>query len=184
MPAAKSSISSAAVEAKTGKPLESWFRLLDKAKANTWPHRETAAWLHAAHALPGWWCQMITVEYERARGLREVNQKCNGQFAASASKTLPVPVASLYHAWNNTRLRAQWLGGAKLTVRTATENKSMRITWPDGSSVNVNFWNKGPAKSQVSIDHDKLPDAAAVAQSKAHWKEALARLSTLLVPQS
>jgi hypothetical protein len=61
--------------------------------------------------------------------------------------------------------------------------KAKAYTWPDGSPVNVNFWDKGPAKSQVSIDHEKLPDAASAAPSKARWKEALARLSALLAPQ-
>ena len=183
MPAYRPSISSAAAEAKTGKPLETWFRLLDKAKAHAWPHKEIAAWLQNAHALSGWWSQTVTVEYERARGLREVHQKSDGRFAASASRTLPVPAAALYAAWNDARLRRKWLGSVKLTVRTAAENRSMRITWPDGSSVNVHFWEKGPAKSQVAIEHGKLPDAPAVARAKAHWKEALGRLAALLLPQ-
>jgi len=178
----KAGIGSDAVKAKTGKPLEDWFKILDKAKANEWPHKEIAAWLSDKQGVPGWWCQMLTVEYERARGLREVNQKCDGQFAASASKTLPVAISTLYKAWNDPALRRKWLGSPKMTVRKANENKSIRITWTDGSNVNVYFWNKGPEKSQLSIDHEKLADAGAVQATKAYWSERLAKLAALVQP--
>jgi uncharacterized protein YndB with AHSA1/START domain len=175
-------ISSEATKAKTGKSLDDWFALLDKAGAADWPHQDIAAHLHDECDCPGWWCQMIAVGYEQARGLRVKNQGCAGDFAANASKTIAVPVARLYKSWNDPKSLSRWLPGAvKMTVRKATLNKSMRITWIDGrSSVEVYFWIKGEAKSQIVVQHCKLESPKDVARWKAYWAEALLKLQALL----
>ena len=110
-----------------------------------------------------------------ARGLREAHQKTDG-FTANASKTLGVPLAVLYDAWADEGKRAAWLGEVGLTVRKATPDKSMRLTWGDGSTVDVGFYTKGEAKSQVAIQHSKLPDAEISARLKVFWSAALDRL--------
>ena len=56
----------------------------------------------------------------------------------------------------------------------------MRITWDDGTHVDADFYAKGDAKSQVSVQHSKLPDDKAVARLKAYWSESLDRLKALL----
>ena len=169
-----------AVRARTGKVWSDWFALLDAAGAAALPHKEIATLLVREHDLPGWWAQSVTIGYERARGLRAVNQKCTGDFAAAASKTVAVPLDRLYEAWADETLRRQWLADSDFTIRKATPSRSKRITWLDGSSVEAMFYAKGDARSQVSIDHRKLPDPAAVERSKTYWKEQLDRLKTLL----
>ncbi len=72
----------------------------------------------------------------------------------------------------------------KLTVRTATPDKSMRITWPDGTSVEVYFVGKGPAKSQVAVQHGKLTDKESAERIKAYWSERLGALEVILAPLS
>ena len=69
---------------------------------------------------------------------------------------------------------------AKPTVHSATPGKSMRLSWPDGTSVIVGFTAKGAAKSQVAIQHEKLPDQATVARMKAYWGERLEALAKAL----
>ena len=60
-------------------------------------------------------------------------------------------------------------------------DKSLRITWADGStSVDVELYPKGEAKTQVTIQHSKLPNATAVKRQKAFWAEALDRLKAQL----
>jgi hypothetical protein len=57
----------------------------------------------------------------------------------------------------------------------------MRITWTAGNSkVDVNFYDKGPGKSLVQIEHSKLADADAVTAQKAYWSEGLERLRARL----
>src|SRR4051794_4569208 len=106
-------ISSDAVRAKTGRTWKEWFAVLDKAGAGAWPHKDIARHLHDKCDCPDWWSQMVTVGYEQARGLRVRHQKCDGEFSASVSKTLSVPVSALFAAWNEPKLRAKWLAGAK-----------------------------------------------------------------------
>lgn len=175
-------ISDEAVQAKTGKNWAEWFALLDAADAMKLSHKEIAAYVHDVLHCPPWWSQMVTVGYERVRGLRDKHEAADG-YQMSASKTVPVPVESLYQAWDDPRARKRWLPGAKFTVRKATPNKSLRITWGDGvGSVEVLFYAKGPDKSQVSVEHRKLADADAVAQMKAYWGQALERLKEMLSP--
>lgn len=166
----------AILKEKTGCTWERWVKSLDHAKAYSWTHREIAKHVMEKYKVPGWWAQTVTVGYERIKGLRAVGQRRDGSFEASKSKTFPVPLARLYHAFHDARVRARWLPGVDLTVRTATREKSMRITWPDRTLVEVGFMNKGAGKSQVALAHGKLPDRAAVLRMKQYWAERLGAL--------
>src|SRR5258708_4913455 len=59
----------AAVKAKTGCTWERWVQALDRVQAHAWPHREIARHVSARYKIPSWWAQMVTVGYERIRGL-------------------------------------------------------------------------------------------------------------------
>ena len=174
-------ISSAAVRTKTGKGWDEWFKILDKAGAKTMKHKDIALWLGENHIESGWWCQMVTVGYEQARGLRQKHQKPTG-FDVGRSKTFPVPVSTLYNAWKDTRERRAWLGETGIKIRTAAANKSMRLTWSDGVTiVAVHFYSKGRGKSQVTVQHTKLKNKTAGERMKRFWGEALDRLFARLV---
>lgn len=80
-------VSDEAVAEATGRTFPEWFKLLDKAEAVTWSHAERAAWL-AARGVDEWWAQSVTVEYERARGLRALGQRMDGTYEASLQRTL------------------------------------------------------------------------------------------------
>ncbi len=180
MPKQAERMSDDAVQAKTGKDWDQWFKVLDRAKANEMNHTQIAAYLHEKCDCPGWWSQMVAVTYEQARGLREKNQACTGDFQVSSSKTIPVSLDDLFNAWRDDKLRRRWLKEPALVIRKATLNKSMRITWPDETSVEVNFYTKGDAKSQVALQHKKLADAKAVEKMRVYWAEAMDRLNALL----
>lgn len=173
----KSRISDEAVKARTGKDWKQWFSLLDKASAKDKSHKEIAEYLDST-GVSGWWAQMITVTYEQERGLRQVHQKADG-YSASASRTFVVPISVLYGYWADEKLRKKWLD-EKIIVRKATEDKSMRITWPDGTSVEANFYAKGDKKSMVAVQQNKLANAADVVRVKELWHGAFGRLETLL----
>ena len=48
-------LSDAAVEAKTGKPWQEWFGVLDAAGARQMDHQSIAAHLYKHLGVPGWW---------------------------------------------------------------------------------------------------------------------------------
>lgn len=173
------SMSDAAVHAKTGRTWPEWFALLDADGAKKLPHKEIALHLRQEYGVGAWWCQMVTVEYERARGLREKHQTAAG-YVANRSMTFPVPVEALYAAWSNARRRAKWLAEKEFTIRKATEPKSMRITWSDGTGVEVMFYPKGQSKSQVAVQHSKLTSRKQVDQIKKYWGERLTALAAVL----
>ena len=135
--------------------------------------------MHEKYKIPGWWAQTVTVGYERIKGLRAIGQRRSGAFEASKSRTFAVPLARLFRSFRDPRQRARWLPDVALTVRSATPEKYMRITWPDRTSVAVGFLAKGSAKSQVAIQHEKLPDQAAAVRLKAYWSERLDALGDL-----
>ncbi|OLB12846.1 MAG: hypothetical protein AUH07_07020 [Gemmatimonadetes bacterium 13_2_20CM_70_9] len=175
-------MSDAALKARTGCTWERWVKALDRVAAHTWPHREIAHYVHEKYKVPGWWAQTVTVGYERIKGLRAIGQRRGGGFEATKSKTFAVPLARLYRAWSDARTRARWLADVDLTIRTATPYKSMRITCPDKTPVAVGFIGKGPRKSQVAIQHEKLPDKAAATRLKQYWEQRLAGLREVLAP--
>jgi len=173
-------ISSEAVAAKTGKTWEQWIATLDKAGAKKMTHKEIVAYLHDEHGVGDWWQQMVTVGYEQARGLRARHQTPDG-YEASVSKTLAVPISTLYQAWADEAIRVRWLKRKSLAVRKATPSKSVRLTWGSGkSNVDVQFYARGDAKSQVTLQHNKLASADDVAKMKAFWGKALEALVKLL----
>jgi hypothetical protein len=172
--------SDAILKARTGCTWERWVKALDYVQAYTWTHREIATYVHEKYKVPGWWAQAVTVGYERIKGLRALGQRRDGSFEASKSRTFAVPLVRLYRAWHDGRTRARWLPGVDLTVRTATRGKSMRITWPDRTSVSVGFASRGTGKSQVAVQHERLADRAAAARTKAYWEARLDDLARIL----
>jgi hypothetical protein len=173
-------MSDATIAAKTGCNWDRWVRALDHVRAHEWSHRAIAAYVHEKYEVPGWWTQAVTTGYERIKGLRAIGQRRDGDYEASKSKVFAVPVGRVYRAFHDARTRRRWLPDVKLAVRTTTRDKTMRVTWPDGTSVEVYFVPKGAAKSQVAVQHRKLPDRAAADRMKAYWAERLGALQQIL----
>ena len=165
----------------TGRPYREWFAELDEWGAIDRSHKEIAAWLMNEQGVRGWWAQNITVEYERARGLREVGQGRDGLFRVNATKTVAVPVEDLYAAVVDASRREEWLPGVQLRQRTATPHRTARFDWGEGSTrVIFGFETKSDAKSVIALSHERLPDSETAATMKAFWRERLSGLKALL----
>jgi hypothetical protein len=170
--ALRAGLSDAAVKQHTGCTWERWVRALDHHGAAAMPHREIVALVSTKYKVPDWWSQMVTVGYERIKGLRARGQRRDGSYEATKSRTFGVPVATLFDAWANARRRQAWLD-ERVTIRTATAPKSMRIGWSDGSIIAVGFYAKGASKSSVAVQHAKLPDRDSAERLKQFWTERL-----------
>ncbi len=169
-----------AVKAATGRTWKQWFKILDGEEAATWSHRRIANFLYQQHEVPGWWAQMVTVGFEQARGLRAPHQTATG-FTANRSATFEAPLARLYEAWDDPKVRDRWLDESDIEIRTSTPQKSMRITWSDGATrVEVNFNSKGEQRSMVQVQHHKLVDHNALEQAKRYWEARLSKLKSML----
>jgi hypothetical protein len=172
-------MSDEAVKRATGRDWTEWVAVLDAANSREKPHREIATYVHSL-GTPDWWSQMVTVGYERVRGLRDMGQRRAGAYEASKSRTFPVPLATLFEAVANARKRARWLD-VKLNVRTVNaKSNSIRGTLDDGTAVQFYFVDKGKEKSSVAIQHVKLADKAAIERSKQEWTDRLDALAKVL----
>jgi uncharacterized protein YndB with AHSA1/START domain len=169
-----------AVLRATGRPWSEWLSVLDRAGARTLSHKDIALLLSRQFGVPDWWSQMVSVGYEQARGLREARERTTG-FAATASRTIHVPVRRLFDAWCDDASRSRWLLDAPVAVRRSVDGRSLRMTWQPGESpVEVSFQSRGAGKSQVAVEHGRLRSAASARTQKAFWSAALERLKALI----
>jgi hypothetical protein len=175
-------MSDAAVAKATGCDWSRWVRTLDRHGAASMSHRDIAQVVHEFYKMPPWWSQMVTVGYERIRGLREKGQLRSGTYTVSKSRTFAVPVENLFAAFAPARL-PRWLDGARPAMRKSTAPRSVRMKWEDGTNVAINFWKKGVAKSQAQLQHDGLPSRAEAERMRSWWTQRLAALGKELAQE-
>lgn len=178
-------VSAASIERATGRAQDAWFDELDALDADDHTARTKA--LSAAHPdVSGWWIQAVVVEYERARGLREVGQSCAGDYQVSCSKTVALDADAAFERI----VTADWLPGARweegatftthggdVEVRVVTPGKQVRFWWHDDdgrATIVADVWpNKAGDKHSIRITAMGLPSQEARARHREHWKAAL-----------
>lgn len=114
----KGSVSDATSLAKTGHGLAHWFDVLDRFGAVEKGHTVAARHLYDTHHVPGWYAQGITVAYERARGVRALNQRGDGAYEVSVSKVVVGSTADVIKAFTKTG-RRHWMKGVDTTLTKA-----------------------------------------------------------------
>jgi hypothetical protein len=182
---------------KTGHGLDHWFAVLDRFDAAAKGHTAAARHLGEEHGVPSWHCQMVTVEYERARGLRAVNQSCDGDFQVTVSRTVTATVGQVAELINDPARRKRWLRAADPGIARALEaafagDKPRRVTvkspayarlrFPcDGTTVEILIYGKAGGKASVSAHNTKLAGPGAVEARRGIWGAALDGLRAQLV---
>lgn len=173
----------------TGRDLGYWFRILDEF-GKEHGHTKAAEYLYAVHKVRPWHGQMITVTWERARGLRQENQSCTGTFQVSVSRAIGAPVEWIVGFINDAKSRKQWLKAGSPALAKALEDafaagKSMELKKPGyarmrykwlSSVVELRATGKPEGKSSFVADSSDLPDADAVAVRRDAFSQALDRL--------
>ncbi len=186
---ARGSVSDAKSLEKTGHGLDHWFAVLDRFGAVDKGHTAAARHLYADHKVPGWYSQGITVAYERARGVRMVNQRCDGGYEVSVSKVMTASTARVIEAFTDPRLRRRWVEGVDpelvgaLTSAVAGKASKGFVLRPDGQArfrykwdgTTVQFYllPKPAGKVSLVVQHTGLPAASSVEVRRGHWKAAL-----------
>jgi len=189
-------VSDTAVKKATGKTQAEWFKLLDKAGAKQWTHKEMAQWLWDNHLPKSWWCQMLTVAYEKARGLRILGQTADAGFEIGVQKTLPISPEAAWQLVTSYAGRKIWLGdvdlkfepgetyttaeGTEGQIRTIAEGERIRLTWqpkdwPKPSTVQIYFLPKASGTS-LHFHQEKLADSKAREQMRKHWQAIINKL--------
>lgn len=191
----KGVISDALALEKTGHGLDYWFGVLDRFAAIDKGHTATARHLFDAHRLPGWYAQGITLAYERARGVRTVNQRYDGEYEVSVSKVVAAGTMDVVQAFAKAR-RRRWIGGvdADLAGALAAALDSppakgiivrpdglgrFRYKW-DGTTVQFYLVPKPGGKVSIVVTHSHLAGTAAVEQRRQQWRTALGAIAVFL----
>lgn len=173
------SYSDAKVKAATGKGWMGWFVILNNANASTMPRKEIAQLLHGK-GCPGWWSQMIAVEFERARGGRKKNERAGGTFAVNVTKVMAVSLPKLFAAAVNEKARKTWFPPGAFEETSKTKDKYWRGKWKTDRKLEFGFYAKGDGKSQIALEIRQLPSEADVEKERSAWKKAMVKLSALL----
>lgn len=188
----KSPVSDAKVREQTGHGLDYWFRVLDRFGVAAKGHTATARHLVNDHGVPGWYAQGITVGYERVHGLRAVNQRLDGHFEVSVSKTMAADVETIIKAFTSARQRKQWAAGADpdlvQALEAALKDKSskgfvvradglgqFRYKW-DGTAIHFYLQPSGN-KVMLVVQNSKLASQQALDTRRSQWRAALAALA-------
>jgi hypothetical protein len=189
----KGGLSDAKSIEKTGHGLAHWFDVLDRFGAIEKGHTKAADHLYSDHGVPGWYCQGITVAYERARGKRVMNQRCDGVFEVTVSKVMAAKPSQLIKALKDTRGWSDGIDRDLLKALAAAVNDKQskgfitradgqvrfRYKWND-TTVQFNMYPKGPAKTSLVVQHMNFADAASVETNRAKWKVAFAAIADLV----
>lgn len=191
----KGGLSDAKTIEKTGHDLAHWFAVMDRFGGVEKGHTALAKHLYDQFEVPGWYCQGIVVAYERARGKRVLNQRCDGDFEVSVSKVFAAKVPAIVKALSDAKKRKEWsidadAGLVKALAAGLKDPKSKgfvirpdglaryRYKW-DGMTVQFYIVPKGE-KANVTVSTMKLAGAEAVEKHRAMWKAALAALHASL----
>ena len=175
----KPSISDEKVKAATGRGWMGWFVILNRIGATAMPHKDVARLLREKYGAPAWWCQMITVEYERARGGRKKHERPDG-YSVGITKVMPVGLSALFAAATGAKTRKAWFPPGAFAETSKTKDKYWRGTWKKDARFETGFYAKGPGKAQIALQLNRLASAADVEKERASWKTALNRLAALL----
>ena len=192
----KGTISDAKSQEKTGHGIDHWFEVLDRFGAVEKGHTAAARHLHEAHGVDGWYSQGITLTYERARGVRALNQRYDGAYEVSVSKVVAADTTAVIKAFADKRRRRRWLDGvdahlvsalsaaldspaSKGFVVRADGLGRFRYKW-DGTTVQIYLLPK-PGKVSVVVTNAKLSGVSMVNERREQWRIALKALAALLV---
>lgn len=184
----KRDLSDAAVIKKTGHDYRHWFAVLDRFGAAEKGHTAAARHLASEHGIPGWHAQGITVEYERARGLRVTNQTCAGDFHVSVSRAMAAPIPEIVDALTSAKRRARWVPTAAEGLGAALDAafdgvQAKGVKFRDRAYATLRFsWAGLPVEIRITAtargacvvaDSRKLGGPDQVESRRAAWRLAL-----------
>jgi uncharacterized protein YndB with AHSA1/START domain len=200
VPTSTPELTDESVRAATGRSWEEWFSYLDERGGPSQGRRQIGVHLNYDLKIDAWWCAVINVQYEAARGVVERDGRPKG-YMVCATKTVNAPVERAWEAFANAEALGGWFGsGVELDFREGGRfanadgdagqiskirpNKAIRFTWEQprhtpGTVVETTFQPRGE-KCVVMVAHDRIQTAAEADELRATWGAALDRLKKQL----
>ncbi|MFC7374119.1 hypothetical protein ACFQS2_08625 [Brachybacterium sp. GCM10030267] len=178
-PSAQDHPRAASIESGTGTPLATWVQRIEDAGGRDLDHAAIARLLPQRWDITEWWAQGVTIAYEQLIGRRVVGQSCDGDFAASASRTVTGDPDAVRELWDDfmTPVRREELGLEEPTLTDTATWRYWRAAVQDGTRVSVNITRKDGApenpRCTLGLEHKRLETAEARDAWKAVWKSVL-----------
>ena len=182
---ATGSVSDAKCIERTGHGLKHWYGVLDAFDAATVGHTASARHLRDDHKVSPWYSQGITVAYERERGLRAVNQNCQGHFEVSVSRTLSATLQQAQSAMSRAANRKRWMlaagPAAERLVSDGLKAGKGRFTSKPGKAVlrwrqpsghyELELSAMPDGRSRMVVRCTRLPQHSDVAVNRKEWRQ-------------
>jgi uncharacterized protein YndB with AHSA1/START domain len=195
-------ISETAVREATGWGWDEWFGFLDEHGAKELTHKEIVKLLREeAKLTKAWWTQMVTVEYERARGLRQIGETSPGSFEIDVRRTYEVTTRRAWDVLTRPAGIRAWLGevnGLKLEkgctyesidgdtgeVRSVRPGERIRLTWrpmgwEEATTIEVTVIPMA-RQATIAFHQENLPTDKEREKMRKHWNKALNAMEDLL----
>jgi uncharacterized protein YndB with AHSA1/START domain len=198
-------VTNEAVLSATGSGWSEWFAMLDDAGAQAWDHKKMVEFVAAQGLDKPWWQQMVTSSYERERGLKKVGETNDVGFQIGVQRTVPAQKDDLWRLLFSAEGLATWLGeverfdlkpgatyrtaaGVSGEIRTLKKGERIRLTWhpltldkPTVLQVTVSCPRNTAKKTTLRFHQEKLTSQAHREQMRLHWKDAAAKIESLLI---
>jgi uncharacterized protein YndB with AHSA1/START domain len=211
----KPDVSNESILAKTGRDWDEWVQVIDGFGGEAMTHKQIAQKLQEDQLLEtglagkdqnvGWWCQSVTVGYEKIKGRRLLGQSADAGFQVGVHKTIYRPVEEVWELLLAPAGLKVWLGDipdlilekkhayatkgdTKGEIRSFKEGEMIRLTWQsldtNGKSghittLQVRTASVGPGKTRLSFHHEKLASAAERERMRQHWQAVAAKLAEM-----
>ncbi len=184
--------------------------MLDRLGAQKMSHKNIARMLYDKYldkGIPGksrgWWSQMVTVEYEYARGKRTVGETEGAGYEIGVQKAFSIPQKKAWEMLTKTG-RDLWLGktsnikfkkgfryktreGVTGEIRTIVPGEKLRLTWqpknwPKASTVQIYLLchRNRPKKTMIHFHQEKLASGQVRSQMRRHWQSVLGKMEKLV----
>jgi uncharacterized protein YndB with AHSA1/START domain len=193
-------VSDEAMVRATEKTSAQWYEMFDKENGQLWSHAERIGFVRRHGVLAGWWQQVITVNYERARGLRLLGETKGVGFEFGISRTFRVTPERAWEiltsgvgleAWAGdgveVELRkgaSQQMKGKRVEVRGVTQNIRLRLALTaDGVPQRIIQLSIVPAadgKASVRFHEENLPGVAARKRADRKWNDIMDEVESIL----
>jgi uncharacterized protein YndB with AHSA1/START domain len=174
--------------------------LLDAQHAELWSHAERIGFLRRHGVEAGWWQQVLTVNYERARGLRLLGETKTAGFEFGISRTLAVAPERVWEALTTTPGVEYWAGegvhfalekgayyeqhGVRVEVRAVTPDIRVRV-WilkpgAPRRTVQMSVVPAAGGRCALRFHEEGLPGIAARKRAERHWLGVMDEIESLL----
>lgn len=197
-------VSDETVLAKTGKTRAQWVKTIDSFGGEGMSHKEIARKLYEDKLIAsGWWCQQITVDYERAKGRRIKGQTANAGFEVGVQKMIERPAQKLWDFLTSDKGLKLWLGdigidefkldrgeeyvtrdGTAGQIRSVYPMQKLRLTWqpkgrdePTTLQLYLDCNRNRPNRTNLQFHHEKLSGNAEREAMKKHWRTVLNKVA-------